>query len=156
MTLHRRGGDWYLYASMLTGDGDTTTGHRTVLRVNQFAVASTGRFWSADEFNHWKQEHEKQYSDLQQCGTRAAHKAITGIKRKQDRHFEMFLHRVASEIIAEAVEHDCSHTVFEDLTSLVDERTDDGTSQLIDSVSSEEPQITGSHWLKNRSMMVQA
>ena len=57
-TLHRRDGEWYLHASMLKEDDETntTTGHRTVLGVdlgvNQLAVASTGRFWSADEFNH--------------------------------------------------------------------------------------------------------
>ena len=116
-TLHRRDGDWYLHASMLKEDDtDTTTGHRTVLGVdlgvNQLAVASTGRFWSADEFNHWKREYEKRRGDLQQCGTRAAHEAIAGVERKEDGRFEMFLHRVANEIVAEAVEHDCSHIVF--------------------------------------------
>ena len=40
-------------------DTDTTIGHRTVLGVNQLAVASTGRFWSADEFDHWNQEYQK-------------------------------------------------------------------------------------------------
>ena len=58
-TLHRRDGCWYLHASMLEEDDtDTTTEHSTVLGVNQLAVASTGRFWSADEFNHWKREYE--------------------------------------------------------------------------------------------------
>ena len=123
-TLHRRDGDWYLHASMLKKDDDTqsTTGHRTVLGVdlgvNQLAVASTGRFWSADEFNHWKREYENRRGDLQQCGTRAAHEAIAGVERKEDRRFEIFLHRVANEIVAEAVEHDCSHIVFEDLTDI--------------------------------------
>jgi len=123
-TLHRRDGDWYLHASMLKEDDDTdtTTGHRTVLGVdlgvNQLAVASTGRFWSADEFNHWKREYEKRRGDLQQCGTRAAHDAIAGVERKEDGRFEIFLHRVANEIVAEAVEHDCSYIVFEDLTDI--------------------------------------
>jgi len=123
-TLHRRDGDWYLHASMLKEDDDTepTTGHRTVLGVdlgvNQLAVASTGRFWSADEFTHWKQEYEQRRGDLQQCGTRAAHDAIAGVERKEDGRFEIFLHRVANEIVAEAVEHDCSHIVFEDLTDI--------------------------------------
>jgi putative transposase len=123
-TLHRRDGDWYLHASMLKEDDDTNTtiGHRTVLGVdlgvNQLAVASTGRFWSADEFNHWKREYEKRRGDLQQCGTRAAHDAIAGVERKEDGRFEIFLHRVANEIVAEAVEHDCSHIVFEELTDI--------------------------------------
>ncbi|SDD43286.1 RNA-guided endonuclease TnpB family protein [Natrinema hispanicum] len=124
-TLHQRDGDWYLHASMLKvgdDDTDTTTGHRTVLGVdlgvNQLAVASTGRFWSADEFNHWKREYEKRRGALQQCGTRAAHNAIAGVEQKEDGRFEIFLHRVANEIVAEAVEHDCSHIVFEDLTDI--------------------------------------
>jgi IS605 OrfB family transposase len=123
-TLHRRDGDWYLHASMLKEDDDTepTTGHRTVLGVdigvNQLAVASTGRFWSAAEFNHWKREYEKRRGDLQECGTRAAHDAIAGVERKEDGRFEIFLHRVANEIVAEAVNHDCSHIVFEDLTDI--------------------------------------
>ena len=123
-TLHRRDGDWYLHASMLKEDDDTdtTTGHRTVLGVdlgvNQLAVASTGRFWSADEFNHWKREYKKRRGDLQQCGTRAAHDAIAGVERKEDGRFEIFLHRVANEIVAEAVEHDCSYILFEDLTDI--------------------------------------
>ncbi|WP_436928397.1 RNA-guided endonuclease InsQ/TnpB family protein [Halosimplex halobium] len=123
-TLHRREGDWYLHASMLKEDDDTdsTTEHRTVLGVdlgvNQLAVASTGRFWSADEFNHWKREYEKRRGDLQQCGTRAAHDAMAGVERKEEGRFEIFLHRVANEIVTEAVEHDCSHIVFEDLTDI--------------------------------------
>ncbi|WP_418904789.1 RNA-guided endonuclease InsQ/TnpB family protein [Natronomonas aquatica] len=123
-TLHRRNGDWYLHASMLKEDDDTDTGtgHRTVLGVdlgvNQLAVASTGRFWSAAEFNHWKREYEKRRGDLQQCGIRAAHEAIAGVKCKEDGRFEILLHRVANEIVAEAVEHDCSHIVFEDLTDI--------------------------------------
>ncbi|GAA0285872.1 RNA-guided endonuclease InsQ/TnpB family protein [Halobacterium noricense] len=123
-TLHRRDGDWYLHASMLKEDDDTdsTTEHRTVLGVdlgvNQLAVASTGRFWSADEFTHWKREYEKRRGDLQQCGTRAAHDAIAGVERKEDGRFEIFLHRVANEIVAEARSQDCSHIVFEDLTDI--------------------------------------
>ena len=123
-TLHRRDGDWYLHASMLKEDDDTepTTGHRTVLGVDlgvhPLAVTSTGRFWSADEFTHWKREYEERRGDLQQCGTRAAHDAIASVERKEDGRFEIFLHRVANEIVAEAVEHDCSHIVFEDLTDI--------------------------------------
>jgi IS605 OrfB family transposase len=123
-TLHRRDGEWYLHASMLKEDDDDTepTGHRTVLGVDlgvtQLAVASTGRFWSAAEFTHWKREYEIRRGDLQQCGTRAAHEAIAGVKRKEAGRFEMYLHRVANELVAEAVEHDCSHIVFEDLTDI--------------------------------------
>jgi len=46
-------------------DTEPTTGHRTVLGVNELAVALPGRFWSVDEFNHWKREYEKRRGDLQ-------------------------------------------------------------------------------------------
>ncbi|RDZ96642.1 transposase, partial [Haloferax sp. Atlit-6N] len=49
---------------------------------------------------------------------RAAHEAIAGFKRKEAGRFEIYLHRVANELVAEAVEHDCSHIVFEDLTDI--------------------------------------
>ena len=44
--------------------------------------------------------------------------AIAGVERKEDGRFKIFLHRVANEIVAEAVGHDCSHIVFEDLTDI--------------------------------------
>ena len=89
---------------MLKEDDDTepTTGHRTVLGVNQLAVASTGRFWPAGGFNHWKREYEKRRGDLQQCGTRAAHDAIAGVERKEDGRFEVFLHNVGKTQMPEA------------------------------------------------------
>jgi IS605 OrfB family transposase len=34
------------------------------------------------------------------------------------RTYGIYLHRAANEIVAEAVEHDCSHIVFGDLTDI--------------------------------------
>jgi hypothetical protein len=106
---------------MLKVDADeteSTTGHRTVLGVNQLAVASTGPFWSAAEFNHWKREYEQRRCDLQQCGTWAAHDVIAGVERKEDGRLEIFLCRFANEIVAEALEHDVRTVVFEDLADI--------------------------------------
>lgn len=123
--LQYRDGDWYLYASMRKVEADESESdskHRTVLGVdlgvNNIAVASTGRFWSADEFNHWRNEYEKRRESLQQCGSRYAHENIESVGRKETGRFERFLHSVANELIEEAVEHDCSHIVFEDLTHI--------------------------------------
>ncbi len=88
------------------------------LGVNNIAVASTGRFWSADEFNHWRNEYEKRRGSLQQCGSRHAHENIENVGRKETGRFEIHLHTVANELIEEAVEHDCSHIVFEELTHI--------------------------------------
>ena len=124
--LQHRDGEWYLHASMQTETDEQTTestaGHRTVLGVdlgvNNLAVTSTGTFWSADEFNHWRREYEKRRGDLQQCGSRHAHENIESVGRKETGRFEIQLHTVASELIAEAIENDCSHIVFEDLTHI--------------------------------------
>jgi transposase, IS605 OrfB family, central region len=101
---------------------ETTAKHRTVLGVdlgvNTLAVASTGRFWSADEFNHWRQEYEKRRASLQQCSSRHAHENIETVGQKESGRFENYLHTVANELIEEAVENDCSHIVFEDLTHI--------------------------------------
>ncbi len=61
--LQYRDGDWCLHASMWKVEAEeespeSESKHRTVLGVdmglNKLVVASTGRFWSADEFNHWR------------------------------------------------------------------------------------------------------
>ncbi|UHQ98332.1 transposase (plasmid) [Natrinema zhouii] len=122
--LQYRDGDGYLHASMQKVEADAETPeseskHRTVLGVdpgvNNLAVASTGRFWSADEFNHWRQEYEKRRGSLQQCGSRHAQENIESVGQKEYGRFEIYLHTVANELIEEAVENDCSHIVFEDL-----------------------------------------
>lgn len=103
-------------------DPEPDTGHRTVLGVdlgvNNIAISSTGTFWSADGINHWRKEYEKHRGSLQQTGTRAAHEAIEGVGPKEYGRFEIYLHGVANELIEEAVEHGCSHIVFEDLTHI--------------------------------------
>jgi IS605 OrfB family transposase len=123
--LQYRDGDWYLHASMRkveTDESESESKHRTVLGVdlgvNTLAVASTGGFWSADEFNHWRREYEKRRGSLQQCGSRHAHENIESVGRKETGRFEIYLHSVATELITEAVENDCSHIVFEDLTHI--------------------------------------
>ncbi len=104
------------------GTSESESKHRTVLGVdlgvNNLAVASTGRFWSADEFNHWRNEYEKRRGSLQQCGSRHAHANIEIVGRKSTGRFEIYLHSVANELIEEAIENDCSHIVFEDLTHI--------------------------------------
>jgi len=122
--LQYRDGDWYLHASMRKEEEDTKpdTEHRTVLGVdlgvNNIAVASTGRFWSANEFNHWNREYEKRRGSLGLCGSREAHENIERIGRKAEGRFTIYLHTVANELIREAVENECSHIVFEDLTHI--------------------------------------
>jgi len=127
--LQYRDGDWYLHASMQKQTDETptesTAKHSTVLGVdlgvNNLAVTSTGTFWSAAEFNHWRREYEQRRSDLQQCGSRYAHENIQSVGRTETGRFEIYLHSVANELIEEAIETACSHIVFEDLTHIREE-----------------------------------
>jgi len=126
--LQYRDGDWYLHASMRNVEteheesSESDPKHSTVLGVDlgvtNLAVTSTGRYWSGAESNHWRREYEKRRGELQACGSRHAHENIQAVGRKETGRFEIHLHSVANELIAEAIENDCSHIVFEDLTHI--------------------------------------
>jgi transposase len=79
--------------------------HRTVLGVdlgvNNLAVTSTGRFWSADEFNHWRWEYEKRRASLQECGSRHAHENIESVGQKEYGRFEIYLYTVANHLYSD-------------------------------------------------------
>jgi len=85
--------------------GDTK--HVSVLGVDlgitNIATTSTGRFWSGDELTHWHREYEKRRGDLQQTGTRWAHKNVQQVGRKQTGRFEQMLHTISNELVEEAL-----------------------------------------------------
>jgi putative transposase len=88
------------------------------LGIRNIATTSTGRFWSGGEFTHWHREYEKRRGDLQQTGTRWAHENVQRVGRKQTGRFEQLLHTVSNELVEEALEHDCTHIVFEQLKGI--------------------------------------
>ena len=88
------------------------------LGVNNLAVASTGTFWTGDEFDHWRREYENRRGDLQECGTRWAHENMQAVGQKEDGRFKQTLHRISNELVSEARESDCSVIAFEDLTDI--------------------------------------
>jgi Probable transposase. len=98
------------------------TEHRTVLGidlgVNSLAVTSTGRFWNGDEYDHWCQEFEKRRGEMQQRGTQAAHNALLRLGKREAAWRKQYLHTVATEIVTEAVEHNCDGIAFEDLSDI--------------------------------------
>ena len=125
--LHSRDGDWVLHIHCKREvESDTsekaTTENGTVLGVdlgvNNLVVASTGTFWTGDEFDHWRREYEKRRGSLQQCGTRWAHENIQSVGRKEEGRFTLTLHRISNELVAEARENGCSVIAFEDLTGI--------------------------------------
>jgi IS605 OrfB family transposase len=122
-TLHEREGEFYLHIRTTADvDAPDRPENGTVLGVDlgveNIAVASTGVFWTADELNHWHREYEKRRGSLGQCGTRWAHENIQSVGRTETGRFKQMLHRVANEIVAEAVETGCSYITFERLANI--------------------------------------
>ena len=125
--LHRKYGNWQLHIHCKKEvESDTpeqaTTTHGTVLGVdlgmNNLAVASTGTFWTGDEFDHWRREYEKRRGDLQENGTRWTHENMQAVGQKEEGRFKITLRRIANELVAEAREYGCSVITFEDLTDI--------------------------------------
>jgi len=125
--LHYTNGNWMLHIHCKRDvESDTAeqepTENGTVLGVdlgvNNLAVASTGTFWTGDEFDHWRSEYENRRGDLQEHGTRWAHENIQSVGRKEDGRFKMTLHRISNELVAEARARGCSIIAFEDLTDI--------------------------------------
>jgi len=88
--------------------------------VDTLAVASTGTFWTGDEFDHWRKEYEQRRGDLQEHGTRWAHENIQSVGRKEEGRFKITLHRISNELVAEAREYGCLVIAFEQLTGIRD------------------------------------
>ena len=125
-TLHYRDGEWYLHLGYRKEkpDTETTTQNGTVLGVdlgvNQIAVTSTARFFSAGQLNHARREFEKTRGDLQECGTQSAHRTLQQVSGREDEYVKHVLHSVANGIVHEAVEHDCDGIIFEKLDGIRD------------------------------------
>jgi len=122
-TLHYRSGSFYLHVRIkATVDAPDLPENGTVfgvdLGIENLAVTSTGSFWSGDELNHWRTEYVKRRESLQECGTRWAHENIQAVGRKETGRFDQYLHRVASELVDEAVDAGCTTIAFEDLTDI--------------------------------------
>ncbi|AGB38365.1 RNA-guided endonuclease InsQ/TnpB family protein [Natronococcus occultus] len=123
-TLHYRNGDWYLHLGFRKPkqDAEEATENGTVLGVdlgvNEIAVTSTARFFSAGELNHKRREFERVRGDLQKCGTRNAHRTMEAVSGREDRYVKHVLHSVANGIVEEALEHDCDGIVFEELDGI--------------------------------------
>ncbi|XGI83901.1 RNA-guided endonuclease InsQ/TnpB family protein [Halorutilales archaeon Cl-col2-1] len=141
-TLHYRDGRYYLHIGVKkeieseeTENGTSRSGSfdgsqiedlRTVLGVDlntrgSLAVSSTGAYWSIEYLNHWRREYEKRRKSLQEHGSRYAHENIQCVGEKESGRFKNHLHRVAKEIVEEAVENGCSIIAMEDLERIRDD-----------------------------------
>lgn len=127
-TLHYRGGEWYLHLGFRKPASDDTTEYGTVLGVdlgvNQIAVTSTARFFSAGELNHKRREYERVRGDLQETGTQNAHRTLQQVSGREDEYVKHVLHSVANGIVAEAREYGCATIVFEELDGIRERLSD--------------------------------
>ena len=124
-TLHYRRGDFYLHVRTKADvDAPEPAENGTVLGVDlgveNIAVTSTGVFWTADELNHWRREYVERRKSLQECGTRYAHENVQAVGRQETGRFKQYLHRVANDLLDEAVESGCTAIAFENLTGIRD------------------------------------
>lgn len=119
-TLHYRDGEYYLHVNVTKEMELEETENGAVLGVDlntrgSLAVTSTGEYWSIEYLNHWRREYRKRRKSLQEHGSRYAHENIQKIGEKEAGRFKNYLHRVAEEIVQEAVENGCSVIAMEDL-----------------------------------------
>ena len=127
-TLHYENGEWYLHLGYRKEKPDdpigSTTQNGTVLGVdlgvNQIAVTSTARFFSAGKLNHARREFEKTRGGLQECGTQSAHRTLQQVSGREDEYVKHVLHSVANGIVEEAIEHNCDGIIFEKLDGFRD------------------------------------
>jgi IS605 OrfB family transposase len=124
-TLHYRDGGYYLHISVKKRIESEETENGTVLGVDlntrgSLAVTSNGVYWSIEELNHWRREYEKRRKSLQEHGSRYAHENVQRVGEKEKGRFKNCLHRVAKEIVEEAVENGCSVIAMEDLERIRD------------------------------------
>ncbi|SEO44149.1 transposase, IS605 OrfB family, central region [Halorientalis persicus] len=124
-TLHYRNGDWFLHLGFRKRRPETegeTTENGTVLGVDlgveQIAVTSTARFFSAGELNHRRREFERVRGGLQKCGSRSAHRTLETVGGREDEFVKHVLHSVANGIVAEARRFGCDGIVFEELSGI--------------------------------------
>ena len=124
-TLHYRRGNFYLHVRTKADvDAPEPPENGTVLGVDlgaeNIAVTSTGVFWTADELNHWRTEYVERRRSLQERGTRYAHENVQAVGRTETGRFEQHLHRVANDLLDEAVESGCTMIAFENLRGIRD------------------------------------
>jgi IS605 OrfB family transposase len=126
-TLHYRDGEWYVHLGYrkekpekeATAQNGTALG--VDLGVNQIAVTSTARFFSAGKLNHARREFENTRGNLHECGTQSAHRTLQEVSGREDEYVKHVLHTVANGIVDEALEHECNGIIFEKLDEIRDD-----------------------------------
>ncbi len=124
-TLSRRDSDYYLHLGFRKPKPEKRVEQqeddedRTVLGVDlgivNIATTSTAYFASGRELRHRHREFERIRGNFQRTGAQSAHRTIQQMSGRESRYFRDVLHRVANDIIEEALAHDCEYIAFKNL-----------------------------------------
>ncbi|WP_232687048.1 transposase [Halobacterium zhouii] len=135
--LECRDGDWYLHASTvrvdasaLESDGEHGTALGVEVGEENVAVASDGTFWSTDGLANGCVAPAGDSQSPTGSGVKSMDSAVenetngaveeanSAVEKGTNEYgrAELYLHRVGNELVTAAVEHGCSHIVFEDVT----------------------------------------
>ncbi|WP_181686429.1 RNA-guided endonuclease InsQ/TnpB family protein [Halorhabdus salina] len=124
-TLTARDGEFFVHLGFRRHRNDVerdTAEDGTVLGVDlgieNLAVTSTAFFFSGRESTHNLHEFERVRGELQQTGTRSAHRTIAQRGRRQRRYVRDVLHHASKAIVDEARRYGCDVIAFEDLTDI--------------------------------------
>jgi IS605 OrfB family transposase len=107
-----------------TTRSDTSEDLTRVLGVDVNVDGYTAVTWiggfhgNADELNHRRRAYETLRGELQQTGTRSAHRRLQDQRGVERRYYRQYCHDVANEIVAEAVRVGATHVVFEELAGI--------------------------------------
>jgi putative transposase len=88
--------------------------------IENLAVTTTAYFFSGRELNHEPREFEKVRAELQQTGTRSAHRTLEQSSGRELRYVRDVLHRASNAIVDEALWYEFDVTTFENLTHIRD------------------------------------
>jgi len=122
-TLHYRDGEWYLHLGFRKPVAETTENGTVLgvdLGVNEIAVTSTARFFSAAELNHNRREFERTRGGLQGTATQNAHNTLQQVSGRETEYVKHVLHSVANGIVEEARRYNCTTIAFEELAGIRD------------------------------------
>jgi putative transposase len=81
--------------------------------IENLAVTTTAYFFSGRELNHEPREFEKVRAELQQTGTRSAHRTLEQSSGRELRYVRDVLHRASNAIVDEALRHEFDVATYE-------------------------------------------
>jgi putative transposase len=81
--------------------------------IENLAVTTTAYFFSGRELNHEPRESEKVRAELQQTGTRSAHRTLEQSSGRELRYVRDVLHRASNAIVDEALRHEFDVAKYE-------------------------------------------